>query len=52
MLLLEFVASSGCEVDLAEEGKGELAGWYVGSGDWRAMFSEQRFVGYLADIPR
>ena len=52
MLRLKFVASNGRELDLAEEGRGELAGWYAGSGGWRAMFSEQRFVDYLADMPR
>lgn len=48
-LRLKFVSSSGREVDLAEEGHGELSGWYMGSGGWRAMFSEERFVDDFAD---
>src|SRR6185503_7758683 len=48
-LRLKFVSDSGREVDLTEEGRGELAGWYMGSGGWRAMFSEQRYVDDFAD---
>jgi len=49
-LRLKFVSDSGREVDLTEEGRGELAGWYMGSGGWRAMFSEQRYVDDFADL--
>jgi hypothetical protein len=47
---LKFVSSSGREVDLAEEGLGELSGWYMGSGGWRALFSEERYVDDFADL--
>jgi hypothetical protein len=47
---LKFVGSSGREVDLCEEGAGELCGWYMGSGGWRAMFAEERFVDDFADM--
>ena len=50
LLHLKFVSSSGKEVDLAEDGLGELAGWYMGSGGWRAMHSEERFVDDFADL--
>ena len=40
---LKFVSSAGIEVDLTEEGLGELSGWYMGSGGWRAMFSKERY---------
>src|SRR5687768_12960650 len=49
-LRLKFVSSSGREIDLTEEGLGELAGWYMGSGGWRAMLSEERYVDDLADM--
>lgn len=49
-LPLRFVSSSGRAIDLTEEGQGELAGWYMGSGGWRAMFSQERFVDDFADL--
>jgi hypothetical protein len=48
LLRMKFVSSSGKEIDLTEEGLGELTGWYLGSGGWRAMFSDERFVDDLA----
>lgn len=50
LLHLKFVSSSGKEVDLIEDGLGELSGWYMGSGGWRAMHSEERFVDDCADL--
>lgn len=50
VLRLKYVSSSGREVDLTEEGQGELSGWYMGSGGWRAMYSAERFVDDFADI--
>jgi hypothetical protein len=44
LLPLKFVGSNGKEIDLVEDGMSELAGWYMGSEGWRAMFSEQRWV--------
>lgn len=52
LLRLKFVSSSGREVDLAEEGQGELSGWYMGSGGWRAMYSAERFVDDFADLAK
>ena len=49
-LSLKFVGSSGREVHLTEGGLGELAGWYMGSPGWRAMFSAERFEDNLADL--
>ncbi|MDC3982184.1 hypothetical protein [Polyangium jinanense] len=50
LLRLKYVSSSGREVDLTEEGLGELAGWYMGSGGWRAMYSAERFVDDFSDV--
>jgi hypothetical protein len=50
LLRLKYVSSSGRDVDLNEDGLGELAGWYMGSGCWRAMFSAERFVDDVADL--
>lgn len=48
MLQLQFVASNGNEVALHEDG--ELSGWYMGTGGWRAQYSEERFVDDFADL--
>jgi len=45
---LTFTSRDGTRFDLAEEGLGELAGWYV--GEWRAKYSRERFVDYLAGL--
>ena len=50
VLTLSYTAESGQVVDLSEDGLGELAGRYMGSGGWRQMFSEQRFVDDFADM--
>jgi hypothetical protein len=50
LLQLSFKSSDGKTVDLPEEGFGELAGWYMGSGGWRAMFSQERYVDDFADL--
>lgn len=47
---MKFVSANGREVDLAEEGLGELAGWYMGSGGWREMFSNERFEDDMEDM--
>jgi hypothetical protein len=49
-LRLSFTASDGKTVDLVDEGYGELAGWYVGSEAWRAMYSKERFFDDAPDI--
>jgi hypothetical protein len=50
VLRMKFTASNGQEVDLGKDGLGELAGWYVGGGGWRAMFSEERYVDDFSDL--
>lgn len=52
LIRMKFVSSSGREVDLTQEGLGELAGWYMGSGGWRALYAEERFVDDFADLTR
>ena len=49
-LRMKYVAASGVEVDLTAEGQGEMAGWYMGSGGWRAMYSAERYVDDFADL--
>jgi hypothetical protein len=50
LLHITFVASNGKSVDLAQEGLGELSGWYMGSGGWRAMYSEERVFDDFSDL--
>jgi hypothetical protein len=50
LLNLSFSASNGKKVDLPNDGLGELAGWYMGSGGWRALYSQQRFVDDFSDL--
>jgi hypothetical protein len=50
LLPLKFVGSTGEEIDLRESG--ELAGWYMSTGGWRAMFSSERHVDYDVDMAR
>ncbi|MEX2115123.1 MAG: hypothetical protein WD845_18160 [Pirellulales bacterium] len=49
-LQLAYTASNGTVVDLTAEGLGELAGWYMGSDGWRAMYSNERFVDDFSDL--
>lgn len=50
ILRLSYTDEAGDVVDLNELGLGELSGWYMGSGGWRAQHSEQRFVDDFADL--
>jgi hypothetical protein len=43
-LKLMFAAPNDTQIDLTEDGLGELAGWYLGSDGWRATYSKERFV--------
>lgn len=45
-----FVTREGSVVDLPREGRAELAGWFMGSGGWRAMFSKKPHVDDFADL--
>ena len=47
---LSFQSQDGNFVDLTEEGLSELAGWFMGSGGWRAMYSSERFHDDFADL--
>ena len=50
VLTLSYPASSGKTVELAREGRGELAWWYMGSGGWRSMYSAERFADDFSDL--
>ena len=50
LLRIAFTDSNGKVIDLATQGHGELSGWYMGSGGWRAMYSAERFVDDFADL--
>ncbi len=50
LLRITWTAPDGKLVNLTAQGKGELSGWYIGSGGWRAMFSKERFVDDFADL--
>jgi len=49
-LRMKFISRTGRQVDLTEEGFGELSGWYMGSGGWRAMFSRERYEDDFSDM--
>jgi len=50
LLRISFTASNEKVIDLPEDGLGELAGWYMGSGGWRSMFSRERFADDFSDL--
>jgi len=50
VLRLSYTDESGQVVDLTEAGLGELSGWYMGSGGWRARYSQERFVDDFGDL--
>lgn len=50
VLQLSYIGESGEVVDLTETGLGELAGWYMGSGGWRARYSAEPFVDDFSDL--
>lgn len=50
LLRFSFIASNGKPINLPTDGLGELSGWYMGSGGWRAMYSHQRFVDDFSDL--
>lgn len=50
VLRLSFTAANGKTLDLSTEGLSELAGWYMGSGAWRAQYAKERFVDDFSDL--
>jgi hypothetical protein len=50
LLRLSYTDETGAVVDLRDEGLGELSGWFMGSGGWRAQYSAQRFNDDFADL--
>jgi hypothetical protein len=50
LLRLSYRTADGTFTDLESSGEGELAGWYMASGEWRARYSEQRFVDDFEDM--
>jgi hypothetical protein len=50
VLRLKFVSSTGKEIDLGKDGEGELSGWYMSTGGWRARFSGERFVDDFSSL--
>ncbi len=50
VLPLTFHASSGANINLNEEGDGELGGSYMGSEGWRSVFSQERINNDFADL--
>jgi hypothetical protein len=49
-LKLSFTAANGRKVELPKDGLGELAGWYMGRGGWRALYSEERLIDDFSDL--
>jgi hypothetical protein len=47
---LSFTGSSGLPINLTQEGHGELAGWYLASGGWRGLYSNERYLDDFADL--
>jgi hypothetical protein len=43
---LKFVGAEGAEIDLTDDGLGEMAGWYAGDDSWREKFSKERVNNY------
>ena len=50
LLRLSFTTESGETVDLAKEGRGELAARYMAPDGWRAKYSEKRINEDVADV--
>ncbi|MBK9259828.1 MAG: hypothetical protein IPM54_08320 [Polyangiaceae bacterium] len=50
-LHLSFTTNRGETVDWSVVGGGEPIGWYIGTGEWRPMYSKERFIDDFADIP-
>jgi hypothetical protein len=51
-LHMKYISTNGREVDLTEEGMGELGGWYAGSPGWKEEHSTERISDNYADLRR
>ncbi len=51
LLHLFYTTKAGEIVDWSVVGGGEPVGWYIGTGEWRPMYSKERFIDDFADIP-
>ena len=49
VLSLKFKSSNNNEVEL-NKSNDELTGWYMGSGEWRAKYSKERFFDDFKDL--
>ena len=49
-LPLAFISANSKTINLTAEGDGELSGWYMGSGGWRAMYSKEQFADDFSDL--
>ena len=50
LLNMSFESSTRKQINLVNDGLGELCGWYMGSGGWRAQFSNERFADDFKDL--
>jgi hypothetical protein len=50
LLKMSFETSTKNQINLSSDGMGELCGWYMGSGGWRARFSRERFEDDFKDL--
>jgi hypothetical protein len=50
LLRLSFTTFDGKTIDLPADGLGELSGWYMGSGGWRATYSHERSIDDFSDL--
>ena len=50
LLPMSYTASNGNKVNLVEEGRGELSGWYGGSPGWRTLYTSERFADDYSDL--
>lgn len=47
VLKLRWTTPDGDEIDLTDEGLGELAGWFVGLEAWRGRYCQERFFEFI-----
>jgi hypothetical protein len=47
---IDFRSVKGETINLAEAGNGELGGWFMGRGGWRAIYSDERYSEDFEDL--